>query len=46
MRALRFLRIVHTVGRFRLDEFLPSAGLRFAFGLGYFWAGRGRPAQK
>ncbi|HET6264604.1 MAG TPA: ubiquinone biosynthesis regulatory protein kinase UbiB [Usitatibacter sp.] len=43
MRALRFLRIVHTVGRFRLDEFLPPAGLRFAFGLGYFWAGRGRP---
>ena len=47
MRALRFLRIVHTVGRFRLDEFLPAGGggggLRLLFGLGYFRAGRGRP---
>jgi len=43
MRALRFLRIVHTVGRFRLDEFLPSATLRAAFGAAYFWSGRERP---
>ena len=43
MRALRFLRIVHTVGRFRLDEFLPSAGLRAFFGAAYFWASRARP---
>src|SRR5688572_5259969 len=27
MRALRFLRIVHTVGRFGLDEFLPRRGV-------------------
>jgi ubiquinone biosynthesis protein len=26
MRALRFLRIVHTIGRFGLDEFLPRRG--------------------
>jgi len=43
MRAFRFLRIVHTVGRFRLDEFLPRPGLRALFGLLYFWAGGARP---
>ena len=43
MRALRFLRIVHTFGRFRLDEFLPRPGLRALFGILYFWAGRERP---
>ena len=46
MRALRFLRIVHTIGRFRLDEFLSRRGntlarpiLRAAF----FWSGDARP---
>jgi len=43
MRVFRFLRIVHTVGRFRLDEFLPSAGLRAFYSAFYFWAGRSRP---
>jgi ubiquinone biosynthesis protein len=43
MRFFRFLRIVHTVGRFRLDEFIPSAFLRAFFGVAWFWAGRGRP---
>src|SRR5689334_7622318 len=43
MRAFRFFRIVHTVGRFRLDEFLPSAALRALFGIFYFWASRARP---
>src|ERR1700694_1335206 len=34
MRALRFLRIVHTIGRFVRDEFLPGRGSaipRFVF---------------
>ncbi|HZZ93455.1 MAG TPA: ubiquinone biosynthesis regulatory protein kinase UbiB [Usitatibacter sp.] len=26
MRVLRFLRIVHTIGRYRLDEFAPARG--------------------
>ena len=46
MRALRFLRIVHTAGRFRLDEFLPargSGGLRMLLALGYAGAARARP---
>jgi ubiquinone biosynthesis protein len=46
MPALRFLRIVDTIGRYGLDEFLPRRGgawLRFPFRLGYFWAGRSRP---
>ncbi|HEX4764370.1 MAG TPA: ubiquinone biosynthesis regulatory protein kinase UbiB [Usitatibacter sp.] len=43
MRVFRFLRIVHTVGRFRLDEFLPSTGLRAFYSVFYFWAGRSRP---
>ena len=45
MRALRLLRIVHTAGRFRLDEFLPergSAALRLLFGVCYAWAPRTR----
>ena len=39
MRALRFLRIVHTIGRYGLDEFLPR-GLRLVrvpFAVAYFW---------
>ena len=45
MRALRFLRIVHTAGRFRLDEFLPGRRvvLRAFFAAAYFWAGSERP---
>jgi ubiquinone biosynthesis protein len=45
MRALRLLRIVHTIGRFGLDEFLPRRGLaplRWGFRLGYPAASRGR----
>jgi ubiquinone biosynthesis protein len=41
MRALRFLRIVHTIGRYGLDEFLPrrgSAVARFLFRSLYFRA--------
>ena len=40
MRVLRVLRIVHTIGRHGLDEFIPGARsglIRFAFRLGYFW---------
>src|SRR4051812_28339396 len=46
MRALRFLRIVHTVGRYRLDELLPAHGgvvPRLFFPLAYFWSSRTRP---
>ena len=46
MRALRLLRIVHTIGRFGLDEFLPRRGaavLRWGFGLGYPFVRRERP---
>ena len=46
MRALRLLRIVHTIGRFGLDEFLPRRGLaplRWGFGLAYPAVSRGRP---
>ncbi len=45
MRALRFLRIVHTIGRYGLYEFAPRRGavlVRF-FGLAYFWCDRSRP---
>ena len=41
MRALRFLRIVHTIGRYGLDEFLPRRGNavpRFVFRSLYFRA--------
>ena len=40
MRVLRFLRIVHTIGSYGLDEFLPRRGssvLRFFFRTAYFW---------
>ena len=42
MRALRLLRIVDTIGRFGLDEFLPRRGVvaRAFFGALRFW----RPA--
>jgi ubiquinone biosynthesis protein len=46
MRALRFLRIVHTIGRYRLDEFAPRRGagwLRAAFGVLYAGADRSAP---
>jgi ubiquinone biosynthesis protein len=45
MRALRFFRIVHTIGRSGLDEFLPRRGmgpLRFLFRAAYFWRGGAR----
>src|SRR5258707_6670631 len=39
MRALRFLRIVDTIGRHGLDEFVPGRGwlARAFFGALYFW---------
>ena len=46
MGALRLLRIVHTIGRFGLDEFLPRRGLapvRWGYRLGYPRASRQRP---
>jgi len=46
MRALRLTRIVHTIGRYGLDEFLPKRGtrlLRLPFSLFYFWCDRSRP---
>jgi ubiquinone biosynthesis protein len=45
MRLPRLTRIVHTVGRYGLDEFLPPRGrpLRFLFAIGYFWRDRTRP---
>lgn len=46
MRALRLFRILHTVGRYGLDEFVPRRGgavLRLAFGAAYFWRDRSRP---
>ncbi len=39
MRVLRFLRIVHTIGTYGLDEFLPrrgAGGLRLALRTAYF----------
>src|SRR5512144_2463862 len=46
MPALRFFRIVDTIGRYGLDEFVPRRGgalLRFPFRIGYFWADHSRP---
>src|SRR5215470_4012232 len=46
MRALRFLRIVHTIGAYRLDEFLPRQGgglARAAFAAAYGWKSAARP---
>ena len=46
MRALRFLRIVDTIGRHRLDELLPRRGrlMRAFFGMLYF--GRDRSLSR
>src|SRR5258705_754131 len=46
MRSLRLLRIVHTIGRYGLDEFLPRRGSllpRGFFRAGYFWSRDARP---
>ena len=46
MRLLRLARIVHTIGRYRLDEFLPRRGggmLRAPLRLAYFWRDAKRP---
>ena len=46
MRATRFLRIVHTIGRYRLDEFAPrrgAGGLRLFFGTFYAACDRASP---
>ena len=46
MRALRLTRILHTIGRYGLDEFLPRRGtriLRLPFSIAYFWVDRSRP---
>src|SRR5258705_4497461 len=45
MRALRFLRIVDTIGRHGLDEFVPGRAwpAHAFFGLLYFWRDRSRP---
>ena len=46
MRFARFLRIISTVGRHGLDEFLvgPGSGVaRFGFGVAFFWADRSGP---
>ena len=36
MRAARLLRILHTIGRFRLDEFAPRPWMRGLFGAAYW----------
>ncbi|MGZ5649578.1 MAG: ubiquinone biosynthesis regulatory protein kinase UbiB [Usitatibacter sp.] len=46
MGATRFIRIVHTIGRYGLDEFIPARGggaLRLLYALGYFWCDRSLP---
>ncbi|HET7771616.1 MAG TPA: AarF/UbiB family protein, partial [Chloroflexota bacterium] len=46
MRALRLLRILHTIGRFGLDEFVPrrgAPGLRMLLRVAYAGADRRRP---
>ena len=46
MGARRFIRIVHTIGRYRLDEFVPvrgTAALRLLFATAYFRRDRSRP---
>src|SRR5258708_34934019 len=46
MRAMRLLRIVHTIGSYGLYEFAPRRGgraARMAFGLAYFWRDHSRP---
>jgi ubiquinone biosynthesis protein len=46
MRAFRVLRIIHTLGTYRLDEFAPRRGggaLRLLISVPYFWASKSRP---
>ena len=46
MRFVRSLRIVFTIGRYGLDEFLAGPGsglLRLVFRVAFFWADRSRP---
>ena len=45
MRVLRFLRIVHTIGSYRLDEFMPKrgGGLRLLIATAYSWRSTARP---
>ena len=46
MRFFRFLRIVSTIGRHGLDEFIVGRGsalVRFAFRVAFFWADRSGP---
>jgi ubiquinone biosynthesis protein len=44
MRVLRFLRIVHTIGGYRLDEFMPRrGGLRLLMTAAYGWRSGTRP---
>jgi ubiquinone biosynthesis protein len=46
MRLLRFFRIVHTIGRYGLDEFAPKRGgglIRGLFGVFHFARDRSRP---
>src|SRR5215831_1135140 len=46
MRAPRLLRIVHTIGRYGLDEFIPGRGgrpLRWLFATAFFWRDLSRP---
>jgi ubiquinone biosynthesis protein len=40
MRVFRFVRIIHTIGRYGLDEFIPGSGsglIRFLFAVAFFW---------
>ena len=53
MRVFRVVRIVHTIGRYGLDEFIPgpaAGALRFVFRVLFFWrsseAGRGERLRR
>jgi ubiquinone biosynthesis protein len=46
MRAFRVIRIVHTIGRYGLDEFVPgpaSGLIRLIFGVFFFWRDTSAP---
>jgi len=46
MRVFRFLRILSTIGRHGLDEFIVGRGssvLRLGFRAAYFWVDRSAP---
>jgi ubiquinone biosynthesis protein len=46
MRAFRVVRIVHTIGRYGLDEFVPGPGsglVRFLFAVFFFWRDTSAP---